>query len=101
VPNGGGYGSGRMTVKDTGIVSFYVTMPDGTKQLGSSVLEQDDQGLNFPIYVAFIRGRGSLSGRVYLPSQADQPATGQIAWFQLPQTGGMQLAIIGSAYVAP
>lgn len=76
-------------------------MPDGTKQLGGTVLEQDEQGLNVPVYVAFLRGKGSISGHIYLPAQVGEPVSGEIVWFQPGEPAGVVLAVIGSAYVAP
>jgi hypothetical protein len=54
-----------------------------------------------PIYVAFLRGKGSVSGRIYLPTQVGEPVSGEITWFQPGQPAGMGLAVIGSSYVAP
>src|SRR5678816_2737752 len=89
----------------------FVTMPDGTKKLDSSVLEQDAEGFKVPIYVPFLQNQGAVSGVVILPQQSTDPVTGEIIWFkpadpnraQNPEgwPGGMDLAIVGSRYEAP
>jgi hypothetical protein len=111
MPGDAGVGSGRIVVRDTGNVSVFVTMPDGTKKLDSSVLEQDAEGFKVPIYVPFLQNQGAVSGVVILPQQSTDPVTGEIIWFkpadpnraQNPEgwPGGMDLAIVGSRYEAP
>jgi hypothetical protein len=111
IPGDEGIGSGRIVVRDTGNVSVFVTMPDGTKKLDGSVLEQDAEGFKVQIYVPFLQNLGSVSGVVILPQQSSAPVTGEIIWFkpvdpnraQNPEgfPGGMDLAIVGSRYEAP
>ena len=111
VPDDAGIGSGRIVVRDTGNVSVFVTMPDGTKKLDSSVLEQDAEGFKVPIYVPFLQNQGAVCGVIVLPQQTSDPVRGEIIWFkpadpnraQSPEgwPGGMDLAIVGSRYEAP
>jgi uncharacterized repeat protein (TIGR02543 family) len=111
LPADAGIGSGRLVVKDSGLVSVFVTMPDGTKKLDSTLLEQDAEGFKVPIYVPFLQKQGSVSGVVVLPQQSTDPVTGGITWFKPADPnrtsnpdgwpGGIDLTVVGSQYVAP
>jgi hypothetical protein len=111
VPNEQGNGTGRLVVRDTGNVSVYVTMPDGTRKLDSSVLQQDSQGFKVSIFVPFLQNQGSVCGVVRLPQLSTEAVSGEIIWFKPANPNyaanpagwpaGMDLPIVGSRYEPP
>ena len=80
-PQGDGFAT--VTVNKSGVLQFSGTLADGTKVSQSSAVSSDGE---WPMFVAFPGGRGSMLSWVNVGTTSTNAVTGDVTWIRTPSS---------------